>query len=409
MAANEPNAESGDELFAPTIKPMRSILVVGLWIAAVVIGLAILLPVIQRAREAARQSQSRNNLKQIGLALHNYHDTFAVFPPGGSIREDGTPHHGWMTSIMPYMDASPLYSMIDFDEAWDHPFNADLFSVIRQQPAFVNPSVSKSTEDDFYSVTHYLANPVLLYRNSSIGLEDLKEDASQTWLAGEIAGNVPPAAYPFNWRAWDGTTNRSQAGYGLTTKNVTQFLLVDGSVKDIRRQDSRGVWKRLNVKTVDFNHTKYAVPPVTFPIENFSTAVRSTSSNNASVDVIAVSTKDALHVRFREFRRKGDYATNITHQNIEFAAEHFPEAIHITVYERLTPEHLEALTSFKSLKELKTSKLNFDRDSLLAMKNLTHLKKIDLYSIDEETYRSLLHLIPGLNIDYEIMIEDSLD
>lgn len=84
-------------------------------IAIIAILIALLLPAVQQAREAARRSNCKNNLKQIGLALHNYHETFRIFPPGWI----GTPATGqnanflaWSTMILPYVDQAPLYNQI---------------------------------------------------------------------------------------------------------------------------------------------------------------------------------------------------------------------------------------------------------------------------------------------------------
>ncbi len=75
----------------------------GLFVVVVVCGgilAALLLPAVQQARSAARRSTSKNNLKQIGLALHNYHDTHRTFPPGGTFDEEaGEYHHSWMTTV----------------------------------------------------------------------------------------------------------------------------------------------------------------------------------------------------------------------------------------------------------------------------------------------------------------------
>ncbi len=103
-------------------------------IAIIAVLIALLLPAVQQAREAARRSQCKNNLKQIALAMHNYHDTHRVFPPGmiGSnvkafgdtngtyptytvtdpLKRIGT-GWGWGTFILPYLDQAPLYTQLN--------------------------------------------------------------------------------------------------------------------------------------------------------------------------------------------------------------------------------------------------------------------------------------------------------
>ncbi|HWL10125.1 MAG TPA: DUF1559 domain-containing protein [Planctomicrobium sp.] len=103
-------------------------------IAIIAILVALLLPAVQQAREAARRSQCRNNLKQLGLALHNYHDVFNVFPPA-VIRgpnchptpTDTSPTRcnglSFLARLLPYYDQANLYNMLDFNPnpAWNVP------------------------------------------------------------------------------------------------------------------------------------------------------------------------------------------------------------------------------------------------------------------------------------------------
>jgi prepilin-type N-terminal cleavage/methylation domain-containing protein/prepilin-type processing-associated H-X9-DG protein len=82
-------------------------------IAIIAILISLLLPAVQQAREAARRSQCRNNLKQIGLALHNYHDVFGLFPIGYTERGADVEGWGWAAFILPYVDQVGLFNELD--------------------------------------------------------------------------------------------------------------------------------------------------------------------------------------------------------------------------------------------------------------------------------------------------------
>lgn len=86
-------------------------------IAIIAVLIALLLPAVQQAREAARRSQCKNNLKQLGLALHNYESSYSMFPPAyiGSMVVDTEQEqhgHGWGTMLLPFIDQAPLYNIV---------------------------------------------------------------------------------------------------------------------------------------------------------------------------------------------------------------------------------------------------------------------------------------------------------
>lgn len=89
-------------------------------IAIIAVLIALLLPAVQQAREAARRTQCRNNLKQLGLAFHNYHDTYNKFPADGIWTLNGDQsnrqprNYSWVCAVLPYVDQAPLYNMINF-------------------------------------------------------------------------------------------------------------------------------------------------------------------------------------------------------------------------------------------------------------------------------------------------------
>ena len=79
-------------------------------IAIIAILIALLLPAVQQAREAARRTQCRNNMKQLGIAIHNYHDTFTRFPIG---EQNPVFRMNWRFSLLPYLDQAPMFNKCD--------------------------------------------------------------------------------------------------------------------------------------------------------------------------------------------------------------------------------------------------------------------------------------------------------
>lgn len=209
--------------------PLRRWLSVGVPVGVTVLLMAVLIPAVQQAREAARRTQIRNSLHNFGLALHNYHDTHDCFPPGGVIGADGTAYHGWCVMIAPYMDASPLYNRIDLHRPWDDPQNDWLF----QTPInwCLSPVVTETATPEGYGLTHFVANPHLLHRNSAVTLGDLTHGLPHTWCLGEAGGEFTPYAYPFNWRPLGTRLNADPGGYGLPGRDGTFLLMADGSVR----------------------------------------------------------------------------------------------------------------------------------------------------------------------------------
>ncbi|WP_339727852.1 DUF1559 domain-containing protein [uncultured Gimesia sp.] len=185
-------------------------------IAIIAILIALLLPAVQQAREAARRSTCKNSLKQIGLALHNYHETHRVYPPGYIARgvnaadasspgETGT-GFSWGTMLLAFMDQAPLYNKLNLNldasvspniELGDEAIpifrcpsdtNQGVFTVTDGSNTYMLSSANYVGIYGYGSLTMSPGAPAIkgiLFRNSNIKIRDITDGSSNTIVVGE--------------------------------------------------------------------------------------------------------------------------------------------------------------------------------------------------------------------------------
>ena len=188
-------------------------------IAIIAILIALLLPAVQQAREAARRTQCKNNLKQIGLAVHNYADVYNALPNANCGISD-TSGGSLFVSILPFIDQANAYSLFDFNQSNSSTHNVNVTS--QQLPFYLCPSspmrraVPSCSSDSGRAPGHYavcggtedyniywttgspdpmpVQNGAIVYTESTVGkvrFRDITDGTSTTLMVGETAYNLP--------------------------------------------------------------------------------------------------------------------------------------------------------------------------------------------------------------------------
>jgi prepilin-type N-terminal cleavage/methylation domain-containing protein/prepilin-type processing-associated H-X9-DG protein len=278
-------------------------LLVVIAIIAILIGL--LLPAVQKVREAAARATCTNNLKQIGLAMHNHHSAFEKFPPGFTsksltVNGDGTgPGWGWAAHLLPYVEQDNVFRQIDFTKDILDSVHADvrvrklkIFLCPSDSPPRDNCSVPTSSNPVSVAFANYVGmggtfevsgfpdtNNGTLYRNSKVRVADMTDGTSNTifvierdskrsplttWV-GAITDSVNPPLNPANDEEGPPTlvlTNTGAAADGRVPNNALDHvedptsrhsagvntLLGDGSVRMIRNTINPATWEALGTR-----------------------------------------------------------------------------------------------------------------------------------------------------------------
>jgi hypothetical protein len=182
-------------------------------------------------RLAARRSQSKSNLKQLGLAFWNFHDDKATqgFPESITHSDQGELRHGWATALLPYIDQVPLYEKIRLKLVWSAAENRPVFQQKISQ--YSNPAISKLEDEKGYAMIHYAGNSLVLQPGRKRPIKEITDGTSNTILAGEVNANFKPWGKPGNCRNPQLGINKSPNGFGSPFLGGAQFLLADGSVR----------------------------------------------------------------------------------------------------------------------------------------------------------------------------------
>lgn len=252
-----PLAAAGTVYASMPPKPERSS-GMGLLVVAVVVGVlsipcvlailvALLLPAVQAAREAARRAQSTNNAKQILLALHNYHDVHGSFPPAVVTDAGGKPLYSGRVLLLPYLEQNALYNSFDLTEPWNSSANMRISQTTI--PTFVDPANPNSGagQTDYLFVT---GTGTVFEDGKATKLKEITDGTSNTIVLVEMRNSGISWAEP---RDIDLTQTATLPAGNHPGINIVG--LADGSVRSVSKNVAPGIISAMATKAGNENVT----------------------------------------------------------------------------------------------------------------------------------------------------------
>lgn len=219
--------------------------VVMIGVVAAGFGVMALVKKLNTAREQAVEIEATvNSTKKIGLALHHYHEVHAVFPPGAVVSTEGVGQHGWATALLPQLEQVALYNQVNFHVPWNHSDNLDVMRT--QVPDFRMPGGEIKTTEDGFGINHFAANMHAFGKNSSLRISAIRTGTSNTIAIGECGEGFQPWGKPGNWRDPGRGINGGPQTFGHTRRDSANFLMFDGSTRQISATTSPDILKQLS-------------------------------------------------------------------------------------------------------------------------------------------------------------------
>lgn len=201
---------------------------------------ALLLPAIQSARTAARRAQSTNNMKQIALALHNYHDTHGAFPPAIVTDSQGNPLYSGRVLLLPFLEQGSMYSQFDLSEPWD----SDKNQAISLSPLtiFQDPASPSSTETPAQTDYLFVSGPQTMFEGEKgFAMQACTDGTSNTLMVVEVRDSGISWAEP---KDWDSTTPLPASNH--PSGNLAGY--VDGSVRLLPKSTAPQILRGLSTR-----------------------------------------------------------------------------------------------------------------------------------------------------------------